>query len=95
MPAESFNIHYVADLARVALTPEEERHLGSQLTSILGYVEQLRGVDVSGDEPTAHAFALANVARPDEPVPGLPHEEAMRNAPQKANGLFIVPKIVE
>lgn len=95
MSAESFDIHYVADLARIQLTPEEEERLGAQLNSILGYVEQLRAVDVSGVEPTSHAFPLTNVTRPDEPRPGLPPEEALRNAPRQANGLFIVPKIVE
>lgn len=95
MAAEQFDIHYVADLARIELTPEEEQRLGSQLGNILGYVEQLRSVDVSGVEPTSHAFPLVNVTRPDEIRPGLSPEDALRNAPLKANGLFIVPKIVE
>ncbi len=95
MAAEKFDIHYVADLARIALTPEEEQRLGSQLGNILGYVEQLRAVDVTGVEPTSHAFPLVNVTRPDERRPGLTPEEALANAPLKSNGLFIVPKIVE
>ncbi len=95
MSAEKFDIHYVANLARIALTPEEEQRLGSQLGNILGYVEQLRAVDVSGVEPTSHAFPLVNVVRADVRQPGLETEEALRNAPLKANGLFMVPKIVE
>jgi len=90
-----FNIHYVARLARISLTPEEEAQLGSQLGNILGYIETLKEVDVSGVEPTAHAFPLVNVTRPDVVEPSLPHEEALRNAPAKAGGLFVVPKIVE
>jgi aspartyl-tRNA(Asn)/glutamyl-tRNA(Gln) amidotransferase subunit C len=93
--ADSFDIHYVADLARIALTPEEEQQLGAQLNGILDYVEQLRAVDVSQVDPTSHAFPLVNVMRADEPRPGLSHDDALRNAPQKANGLFMVPKIVE
>jgi aspartyl-tRNA(Asn)/glutamyl-tRNA(Gln) amidotransferase subunit C len=50
---------------------------------------------VSQVEPTAHAVRLINVIRPDEIAPSLPTEEALRNAPAKANGLFLVPKIVE
>jgi len=46
-------------------------------------------------EPTAHAVPLVNVTRPDEIRPSLPQEDALRNAPAKANGLFMVPKIVE
>jgi aspartyl-tRNA(Asn)/glutamyl-tRNA(Gln) amidotransferase subunit C len=38
---------------------------------------------------------LVNVTRPDEVRPSLPHDDALRNAPAKANGLFMVPKIVE
>jgi aspartyl-tRNA(Asn)/glutamyl-tRNA(Gln) amidotransferase subunit C len=90
-----FNIHYVARLARISLTPEEEACLGSQLGNILGYIEKLKEVDVRGVEPTAHAFPLVNVTRPDVIEPSLPHEEALRNAPAQAGGLFVVPKIVE
>ncbi|MDH4373549.1 MAG: hypothetical protein RLZZ582_2567 [Verrucomicrobiota bacterium] len=90
-----FNIQYVANLARVALTPDEEQRLGQQLTNILGYIEKLKEVDVSQVEPTAHAFPLVNVTRPDVVTGSLPHDEAMRNAPAKAGGLFVVPKVVE
>ncbi len=90
-----FNIHYVARLARVALTPEEEQRLGGQLGNILGYIEKLRTVDVSGVEPMSHAFPLANVSRPDEPRSSLSHDDALRNAPSRSGGLFVVPKIVE
>lgn len=90
-----FNIHYVARLARIALSPEEEQRLGTQLDHILGYIAKLKEVDVTGVEPTAHAFPLVNVTRPDEVESSLPTEEALRNAPAQAGGLFIVPKIVE
>jgi aspartyl-tRNA(Asn)/glutamyl-tRNA(Gln) amidotransferase subunit C len=89
------DIKYVAHLARLALTPEEEQKIGAQLDSVLGYIEKLKEVDVSGIEPTAHAFPMVNVTRPDEVRPSLTNEEALRNAPAKANGLFMVPKIVE
>jgi aspartyl-tRNA(Asn)/glutamyl-tRNA(Gln) amidotransferase subunit C len=52
-------------------------------------------VDVSGIAPTAHAFPLINVTRPDVVQPSIEHDEALRNAPAAANGLFMVPKIVE
>lgn len=90
-----FNIHYVANLARVALTLEEEQRLGGQLQNILGYIEKLKEVDVSGVEPTAHAFPVVNVLRQDVVTGSLPHDEALRNAPAKAGGLFVVPKVVE
>jgi aspartyl-tRNA(Asn)/glutamyl-tRNA(Gln) amidotransferase subunit C len=95
MSSPEIDVRYVAHLARLALSPEEEQKLGSQLGNILGYIEKLKQVDVTGVEPTAHAFPLVNVTRPDETRPSIPHDEAMRNAPSKANGLFMVPKIVE
>ena len=95
MPSPEIDVKYVAHLARLALTPEEEQKIGQQLGNVLGYIEKLKEVDVSSVEPTAHAFPMVNVTRPDETRPSLSNEEALRNAPAKANGLFIVPKIVE
>ena len=95
MSAPDFDIKYVAHLARIKLTPDEETRLGVQLGAILGYIAKLKEVDVSQVEPTAHAFPIVNVTRPDEVKPSLPHDEAMKNAPAKGGGLFVVPKIVE
>jgi aspartyl-tRNA(Asn)/glutamyl-tRNA(Gln) amidotransferase subunit C len=94
MPTE-VDVKYVAHLARLALTPAEEEKFGAQLKNILGYIEKLKELDVAAIEPTAHAVPLSNVFRADVPRPSMPTEDALRNAPNKANGLFIVPKIVE
>jgi aspartyl-tRNA(Asn)/glutamyl-tRNA(Gln) amidotransferase subunit C len=94
MPSD-FDIKYVAHLARIALTTEEEQKFGAQLTHILGYIEKLTQLDVTDVEPMAHAVPLVNVFRADELQPSLSNEEALRNAPAKANGLFLTPKIVE
>ena len=95
MAGAHMDVRDVAHLARLRLTAEEEDTLGRQLDHILNYIEKLNEVDVSGVEPTAHAFPLVNVTRADATRPSLSHEEAMKNAPSKASGLFIVPKIVE
>jgi aspartyl-tRNA(Asn)/glutamyl-tRNA(Gln) amidotransferase subunit C len=95
MAAHDFNVRYVAHLARIELSPAEEQKLGDQLGNILGFMEQLKTLDVTQVEPTAHAVPTVNVTRADELRPSLPHDDALRNAPAKANGLFIVPKIVE
>ena len=91
----NIDVKYVAHLARLSLSPDEEQKIGAQLGNILGYIEKLKEVDVTGVEPTAHAFPLVNVTRPDGVRPSISNEEALRNAPATANGLFIVPKIVE
>jgi aspartyl-tRNA(Asn)/glutamyl-tRNA(Gln) amidotransferase subunit C len=95
MPSGELDVKYVAQLARITLTPDEEKKLGAQLGNILGYIEKLRELDVSNIEPTAHAVPLVNITRADAVAPSLPHAEALRNAPRQANGLFVVPKIVE
>jgi aspartyl-tRNA(Asn)/glutamyl-tRNA(Gln) amidotransferase subunit C len=95
MAEAQFDIKYVAHLARIALTPDEEKKLAAQLGNILGYIEKLKELDVTNVEPTAHAVPMVNVTRADKIQNSLPHDEAMRAAPRRANGLFIVPKIVE
>jgi aspartyl-tRNA(Asn)/glutamyl-tRNA(Gln) amidotransferase subunit C len=95
MAAAEIDVKYVAHLARIALSPDEEKKLGAQLGQILGYIEKLRELDVTNVEPTAHAVPMVNVTRTDEIRPSLPHDDALRNAPKSAGGLFIVPQIVE
>lgn len=89
------DIGYVAHLARLQLTPAEQQLFAAQLQDILAYVAKLNELDVTGIEPMAHATPLTNVLRADEVRPSLPTELVMRNAPEQARDLFIVPKIVE
>ena len=58
-------------------------------------MKKLEELDVTGVEPMAHAVPLSNVLRADEVRPSITQEAALANAPKQANGLFIVPKIVE
>jgi aspartyl-tRNA(Asn)/glutamyl-tRNA(Gln) amidotransferase subunit C len=95
MAATDLDVKYVAHLARLSLTPEEEQKFGEQLGQVLGYIEKLKQLDVSHVEPTAHAVPLTNVTRTDEIRASISNEEAMKNAPAQASGLFLVPKIVE
>ncbi len=95
MAAAELDVKYVAHLARLELTLDEEKMFGEQLGHILEHIEKLNQLDVSNVEPTAHAVPLVNVTRRDEVTPSLSHDDAMRNAPAQANGLVIVPKIVE
>lgn len=90
-----FDVRYTAQLARLNLSEEEIAKFQAQLGQVLDYVEKLRAIDVSGVEPTAHAFPVHNVFRADESRPGFTAAEALSNAPRSANGLFIMPKVVE
>ena len=95
MASVDIDVKYVAHLARLSLSEDEAARFGAQLGQILGYIEKLQELDVTQVEPTAHAIPLANITRPDEVRPSLTSDEALRNAPAHASGLFIVPKIVE
>ena len=89
------DVSYVAKLARLDLTEEERQLFQGQLEEVLAYANKLGDVDVSGVEAAAHAVPLFNVFREDQPRNWFTAEEALRNAPRQANGLFIVPKVVE
>jgi aspartyl-tRNA(Asn)/glutamyl-tRNA(Gln) amidotransferase subunit C len=89
------DVAYVARLARINLTEDEVKFFQKQLDDVLKYVEKLREVDVSGAEAAAHALPAFNVFRNDAPRDWFTAEEALGNAPRQANGLFVVPKVVE
>jgi aspartyl-tRNA(Asn)/glutamyl-tRNA(Gln) amidotransferase subunit C len=93
--SDQFDVRYIAQLARLDLSDAEIAKFQSQLGQVLSHVEKLNKVDVSGVEPTAHANQVVNVFRPDEPRPWFTPEVALANAPRSANGLFIVPKVIE
>ena len=86
MAAAEIDVKYVAHLARISLSPEEEQKLSAQLGNILGYIEKLKEVDVSGVEPTAHAFPLVNVTRPDEIRPSMSHEDVHQRSEERRVG---------
>jgi aspartyl-tRNA(Asn)/glutamyl-tRNA(Gln) amidotransferase subunit C len=92
---QELNLDHVANLARINLTAEEKARFGSQLGDVLAYIALLNEVNVEGVEPTAHAFPVVNVWADDVPEPGLSVEDALRNAPEKRDNMFVVPKVVE
>lgn len=91
----SMDIDYVANLARIELSPEEKTTFHSQLGEVLKYFKKLQEVDVEGVIPTAHAFPRFNVWDEDESVEGFTSIEALQNAPKSRNDQVVVPKVVE
>ncbi len=92
--SETIDVTYVADLARLRLSPEEIATFQKQLGDVLGYVSQLGEVDVSSVSLLGDAN-LRNQLRADEIRPSLPVAEALANAPQQENNLIVVPRMVE
>ena len=91
MAISSDDVLHVARLARLRLTDDEVARMTDQLSTIIGHVEQLSSLDLSGVEPTAHALDLTNQVRADEARPSWPRPEVLANAPDPADGGFRVP----
>ena len=91
----ALDVRYTAQLARLQLSEEEIARFQAQLAQVLAYVEKLKEVDVSAVEPTAHANAVFNVFREDQPQSWFDAQAALANAPRQANQLFVVPKVIE
>ena len=89
------DVAYVAKLARINLTKDEAKIFQKQLDDVLKYVEKLREVDVTSVDATVHALPVFNVFREDAPGDWFTADQALSNAPRQANGLFVVPKVVE
>ena len=88
-------VRHVAKLARLKLADSDVARYSTQLTAILGYVAQLKSVDVGGVEPMAHPLPLKNVLREDVVAPALPVETVLSNAPVKEGPYFAVPKVLD
>lgn len=89
------DVAYVAQLARLALTPEELTTMTGQMDAVLGYVDKLNQLDTDGIVPTAHAVPMANAFRADKVVPSVGIEAALANAPQAGENCFQVPRVIE
>ena len=86
---------HVAHLARLEFGEEEIDVFTGQLADILNYVAKLNELDTREVEPTYHALKLRNVFRDDQVKTSLPTEEALKNAPQREDGFFVVPKVIK
>ncbi|MBV9298871.1 MAG: Asp-tRNA(Asn)/Glu-tRNA(Gln) amidotransferase subunit GatC [Verrucomicrobia bacterium] len=95
MSSKNFDVEYLAELARIKLTPDEIKRFEAQLGLVLEHVAKLNAIDVLQVEPMAHSFPIYNVFREDEMGESLDREAALANAPKQAQGLFIVTKVVE
>ena len=86
-------VDHVAKLAHLSLTDEERETFARQLQDILAYAEVIQALDTAAVEPMSHAGSLSPL-RDDGPAPGLGRDEALGAAPDPADGLFRVPRII-
>ncbi len=88
-------VRYVAELARLELTPAEIEAFAAQLSAVLEYAAALQQVDTEHVPPTTSVLPLCNVMRADEPEPSLAVDEALANAPDRQDGYFRVRAVLE
>lgn len=89
------DVEKVARLARLGISPKDKENFQRQLNNILLYMEKLDELDTGDCEPLAHVLSLKNVLREDRVREGLGQDEALKNAPEKKDGFFIVPPVIE
>ncbi len=107
MKVTETDVTYVADLANLELTDQERQRLAKELNSILDYIERLNELDTENVPPmaqTADRLAVSEKAdvdkfayarREDVLRPSLPHQDAVKNAPDSDGDFFKVPKVIE
>lgn len=87
-------VQHLAKLAKLSFNDDELPKIARELDTIVGYVEQLKELNVEGIAPTSHVLDLANVFREDKVEPALPVGEVLRNAPATNHDYFSVPKVI-
>jgi len=85
----------VATLARLEFSAAEEERLTGELNRILEYMEKLSELDTEHVEPTSHVVPITNAFRGDEAIQFPFREELLTSAPQRQDGYFKVPRIIE
>ena len=88
------DVAHVANLARLHLSEEELDLYTEQLSEVLDHAADVASLDLQGVAPTAHAMAVTNVLRTDEPHPCLDREEVLVQAPSVEDHRFSVPRIL-
>jgi aspartyl-tRNA(Asn)/glutamyl-tRNA(Gln) amidotransferase subunit C len=88
-------IRLIARLARIAVREDESVAVGERLNRVLAMLEQLKAVDTEGIEPMSHALDVVQPLRPDAVTEGDQRELLQAGAPAVADGLYLVPKVIE
>ncbi|MEI9413653.1 Asp-tRNA(Asn)/Glu-tRNA(Gln) amidotransferase subunit GatC [Mesorhizobium sp. Cs1321R2N1] len=95
MSVDVKTVKRVAHLARIAVSVEDAERMTGELNAILGFVEQLNEVDVSGVEPMTSVTPMEMKKRGDVVTDGNKAADIVANAPATDENFFLVPKVVE
>ena len=95
MSVDTATVRHIAKLARIAVSDAEVEALVPELNNILGWVEQLQEVDVTGVEPMTAVIPNRLRMRDDLVTDGGIRDQVLANAPVAEHGFFAVPKVIE
>ena len=95
MSVDATTVRRIARLARIRIGDNEVEAYAGELNAILGFVEQLNEVDVSGVEPMTSVTPMVLRQREDRISDGGYPEKIVKNAPLSEDNFFMVPKVVE
>ena len=95
MSVDTQTVRHIAKLARIAVSDAEVEALAPELSNILGWIEQLGEVDVSGIEPMTAVIPNHLRLRDDVVTDGGIRDAVLANAPNAEHGFFAVPKVIE
>ncbi len=95
MSVDAATVRHIARLARIAVSDAEVEALAPELSNILGWIEQLAEVDVTGVAPMNAVIPNALRLRDDVVTEGDRRDEILANAPLAEHGFFAVPKVIE
>ena len=95
MKLDTNTINKIAKLARIRLSEKEADEFLKDINSILDWVEQLNEVNTDNVEPLTNISSSALTKRKDEAQDMNSSDEILQNSPDKLEGYFAVPKVVE
>jgi len=88
-------IDTLSKLAKINLTKQQEEKYANELSSVMGYMDEIKNLDVDDIPETARVSDERNVLREDRVVPSLNQKQALQNSKNIHNGYFLVPQILK
>jgi aspartyl-tRNA(Asn)/glutamyl-tRNA(Gln) amidotransferase subunit C len=95
MGIERKDIDTIAHLARLDLGEDGKQEALRSINNILALINQMQAVDTSDVQPLAHAFDASQRLREDKVTEADQRDQLLALAPSAAEGLFLVPKVIE
>jgi len=88
-------IDNLSKLAKINLSKEQEEKYANELSSVMGYMEEIKNINVENIPETARVSDEGNVLRDDKIEPSLNQEQSLKNSKNTHNGYFLVPQILK